>query len=295
MAEVHLARRFGASGWEKTVAIKLLRPEHRGHAELERLLISEARLGANFSHPGLVHVHDLGLAGTIYYVCMDYVDGGDLAASLAGRRMPTALALLVAEQLASALAYVHALTDDRGRPLGLVHRDVSPTNVLVSRAGAVKLSDFGIAKATAEGDRTWGRLRKGKEAYMAPEQITGDPLTGAADVFALGVVLYELLLGRRPFDGAGPLEMMESIRLAELPEDHDFGGVAPDVELLLRSTLVRDPLARMPGGAAALARELQRARRSEQPVGASELAAWMDTASQPPAGAQALETLAMED
>lgn len=304
MAEVHLARRFGASGWEKIVAIKLLRPEHRGHPELERLLITEARLGARFAHPGLVGVHDLGLAGAIYYVCMDYVDGGDLAALLAGRRMPTALALFVAEQLASALAYVHALTDDAGRPLGLVHRDVSPTNVLVSRAGAVKLSDFGIAKATAEGDRTWGRLRKGKYAYMAPEQITGDPLTGAADLFALGVVLHECLLGRRPFDGPGPLELMESIRLAQLPADHDFGGLEPELETLLRSTLVRDPLARMQGGAAALARAIQRARRRYEPVGAMELAAWIDWAAGAEAaqeaqslaaGAAGLETLGMDD
>jgi serine/threonine-protein kinase len=295
MAEVHLARRFGASGWEKIVAIKLLRPEHRGHPELERLLISEARLGARFAHPGLVHVHELGLAGGIYYVCMDYVDGGDLAAMIAGRRMPTALALFVAEQLASALAYVHALTDEGGRPLGLVHRDVSPTNVLVSRTGEVKLSDFGIAKATAESDRTWGRLRKGKYAYMAPEQITGDPLTGAADVFALGVVLHECLLGRRPFDGSGPLELMESIRRAQLPADHDFGGLEPELEALLRRTLVRDPNMRLPGGAATLARELQRARRHDEPVGAPELAAWIDWADPQPAGQPALETLGMDE
>lgn len=304
MAQVHLARRFGASGWEKIVAIKLLRPEHRGHPELERLLISEARLGARFAHPGLVHVHDFGLAGAIYYVCMDYVDGGDLATLLAGRRMPTALALFVAEQLASALAYVHALTDDLGRPLGLVHRDVSPANVLVSRAGAVKLSDFGIAKATATGDLTWGRLRKGKYAYMAPEQIIGEALTAAADLFALGVVLHECLLGRRPFDGKGPLELMESIRLAQLGVDHDFDKLEPELQALLRSTLVRDPLARMPGGAAALTRELQRCRRNHEPVGAIELAAWVDwskvdAAAQriepPSAAAAALETLGMDD
>jgi serine/threonine-protein kinase len=241
---------------------------------------------------------------------MDYVDGGDLAALLGGRRMPTALALFVGEQLASALAYVHALTDDGGRPLGLVHRDVSPTNVLVSRSGAVKLSDFGIAKATAEGDRTWGRLRKGKYAYMAPEQITGDPLTGAADVFALGVMLHECLLGRRPFDGQGPLELMESIRLAQLPEDHDFEGLEPELQALLRSTFVRDPLARMPGGAAALARGLQRCRRHDEPVGASELAGWLDwpdasdggsevgapqEAESPAVGAVGLETLGMDE
>ncbi len=200
MAEVHLARRFGASGWEKMVAIKVLRAEQRGHVDLERLLIAEARLGARFDHPGLVAVHDLGLTRGIYFVCMDYVDGGDLRSLLCRRSLPHHLALYIGEKLAAALAYVHSLTDSKGRALGLVHRDVSPGNVLLSRSGAVKLSDFGIAKATAAADRTWGRLHKGKYAYMAPEQIVGAPLSGSADIFALGVTLHELLLGRRPFD-----------------------------------------------------------------------------------------------
>ena len=302
MAEVHLARRFGASGWDKIVALKLLRPEHRGRAELERLLLSEAKLGARFAHPGLVHVHDLGLADGIYYLCMDYVDGCDLAALLARAPLPPALALLVGEQIAAALAYVHQLTDERGRPLGLVHRDVSPTNVLVSRTGEVKLSDFGIAKATAEGDRTWGRVRKGKYAYMAPEQISGEGLTAAADLFALGVTLHECLLGRRPFDGEGPLELMESIRRAELDADHDFGELEPDLVALLRRSLARDAGAR--GDAEGFARTLQLARRRHAPAGTRELAGWVrgnlvasEDRGEAPAegGAVGFETLGMDE
>jgi serine/threonine protein kinase len=298
MAEVYLARRFGASGWEKTVALKLLRPEHRGRAEFERLLIGEARLGARFAHPGLVSVHDLGLADAIYYVCMDYVDGRDLAALIARRALPRALALAIAEQLAAALAYVHTLTDAAGRPLGLVHRDVSPANVLISRTGEIKLSDFGIAKSTTTGDETWGRLRKGKYAYMAPEQINGEPLTGAADVFALAVTLHECLLGRRPFDGDNPREVMESIRQARLGSTHDFGDLhdeLPELVALLRRALAREPTQR--GDAAEFARALAQARRRQPAVGAFDLAAWVREAleERKPVVDVGLETLGMEE
>ncbi|WP_157595684.1 serine/threonine-protein kinase [Plesiocystis pacifica] len=297
MAEVHLARRYGASGWDKQVAIKVLRPEHRGRSDFERLLIGEARLGSRFNHPGLVSVHDLGLAGSIYYVCMDYVDGRDLSALMRRRRLPAPLALLVGEQLASALAYVHALTDEHGRSLGLVHRDVSPGNVLLSRSGAVKLSDFGIAKATAA-DATWGRLRMGKYAYMAPEQLTGGALTGAADLFALGVTLHECLLGRRPFDGHDPDDTMDAIRRAEFGPNHDFGGLDEELVAVLRSTLARDASRRMPGGAVGLARALNEARRRYPPVAMVDLGAWVrETLDGDPgaSGVMVLETLGMDD
>lgn len=275
MAEVHLACRYGASGWEKRVAIKVLRPELRGRADFERLLIREARLGARFAHPGLVSVHDLGLADGVYYVCMDFVDGDDLAALMrrSDAGLPRPVALLICEQLAATLAYVHALTDSHDRDLGLVHRDVSPGNVLLSRAGAVKLSDFGIAKATAVDDATWGRLRLGKYAYMAPEQITGEALTGAADLFALGVTLHECLLGRGPFAGDTALALMEAIRQAELPPDHDFGDLQPALVTVIRRALAREPSRRVP--AIELARTLQLARRGLPPVGPADLGAWV--------------------
>ena len=275
MAEVYLARRYGAAGWDKQVALKVLRPEQRGRAELERLLISEARLGARFAHPGLVQVHDLGLADGIYYVCMDYIDGRDLAALLGRRALPGALGLLIAEQLAATLAYVHSLADPSGRPLGLVHRDVSPGNVLVSRTGEIKLSDFGIAKATAERDQTWGRLRMGKYAYMAPEQLSGEALGPAADLFALGVTLHECLLGRRPFEADNPAALMEAIGRAQLPADHDFGELEPALIALLRRLLHRDPARRLGEGAADLARALSGLRRRHPPVGVFDLAAWV--------------------
>src|SRR5688572_21566443 len=200
MAEVWLALAYGASGFEKKVAVKLLLPECRGHGELERLLIEEARLGARLSHRNLVGVHDLGIDEGTYYVRMDFVDGVDLATRLRRGRPAPELALLVAWEVALALEYVHGVADDAGRPLGLVHRDVSPANILVSRAGEVKLADFGVAKATMLADLTREGVRKGKYAYMSPEQVAGDPLTPRSDHFGLGVTLMELLAGRRPYD-----------------------------------------------------------------------------------------------
>ena len=275
MADVHLGRRYGAAGFEKDVAIKVLRPEHREDPERLRLFLAEARLGARFDHPGLVQVHDLGLDGDLYYMVMDRVDGLDLAALIARRPLPRPLALHVGEEVALALAHVHGLADDAGRPLGVVHRDLSPANLLIARSGAVKLIDFGIAKATAQGDVTWGRLRKGKFAYMAPEQVLGAVVSDASDRFALAVVLCELLLGRRPFDGDDPLTTMQAIRDAAPPPPAFFADLSPALVDLLRRCLSREPSHRL-ADSAALARALRRIRVDEgHHAGPLDLAAWL--------------------
>ncbi len=286
MAEVHLGLRYGASGFEKHVALKLLRPEFRGRGELERLLIAEARLGARLCHPGLVSVHDLGCEHGIYYLCMDYIDGADLAALVRAQPLPRVLALWIAEQLALALVYVHSLADERG-PLGLVHRDLSPRNVLLSRTGEVKLADFGIAKATALRDQTWGRLVKGTFAYLSPEQAAGAPLTGHSDQFGLGVTLGELLVGRRPFDGdgEGPLPTLANIREAVVPAGY-LEGLPEAVAQLLRRCLARDPSDRYPD-LATVARTVAAVRRDLPAAGSLELAAWVRAAlagDEPPPG-----------
>jgi eukaryotic-like serine/threonine-protein kinase len=270
MAQVFLALAYGASGVEKRVALKTLLPELQGSGELEQLLIDEAKLGAQLTHRNLVQVHELGTADGVYYVRMDFVDGADLA-TLSRRARPSAeLALLVAEEIALALSYVHRATDDAGRPLGLVHRDVSPSNILVSRAGEVKLADFGVAKATMLADITRANVRKGKYAYMSPEQVTGEPIGPASDQFALGVTLMELVSGRRPYDGDGPLETMEKIREATPP-------VVDDLPAELRS-IVRRCLARAPADRFADAESLRVAiasvRRGLPSVGEPDLARW---------------------
>jgi len=274
MAEVFLAVAHGASGFEKRVALKTLLPELQGDGEYERTLIEEARRASSFQHRNLVAVHDLGLAGGVYFVRMDWVDGADLAALLARGRPSVPEALLIAEELAHALAYLHGLADDAGRALGLVHRDVSPANVLLSRAGDVKLGDFGIAKATLLADITRGAARKGKYAYMSPEQVTGAALTARSDQFSLGITLYEMLTGARPFDAGSPLETMERVREAIPP---DLSALDVDLAAIVTRCLARDPARRF-DDALRLARALATARRTRAPAGPEELSRWVSDA-----------------
>lgn len=208
MAEVFLAIAHGASGFQREVAIKTLAPEHAGDPALERALIREATLGAGLRHRNLVAIHQLGVDDGAYYVVMQYLDRGDLR----DRVLPLPLAIHVARELAHGLAYLHAATDARGLPLGLVHRDLSPANVLVSASGDVVLGDFGIAKATAHADLTGAGARKGTYAYMSPEQLAGEPVTPASDQFSLGATLVELATGASPFAGDTPWAIMEAIR-----------------------------------------------------------------------------------
>ncbi|MBL9008062.1 MAG: serine/threonine protein kinase [Myxococcales bacterium] len=283
MAEVYEAMVYGGSSFEKKVAIKVLLPELRGRGDLERILIDEARLGARLVHRNLVQVHDLGLDGDIYYVRMDLIDGADLASlirpasgsSAASERRvkcpPVELSLLVAEEIAVALDFVHRFCDDAGRPLGLVHRDISPSNILISRSGEVKLADFGIAKATHLTEITRGNVRKGKYAYMSPEQVDNQRLTSASDQFALGVTLMELCLGRRPYDAESVMGTMERIRQAAPPDLHGLGGELPTI---IRRCLARDPAARY-ATTEQLRRELARLRRYLPLVTCSDLGQWV--------------------
>lgn len=271
MAEVFLARAVGASGFEKRVAIKVLKTEHQGDGELERMLIEEAKLGAKLAHSNLLTVHDLGVADGVYYVRMDYIEGADLDTLRRSELPSPELALLVAEQIALALSYVHSLTDTEGRPLGLVHRDVSPSNVLLSRGGEVKLADFGIAKATMLSENTAASIRRGKYAYMSPEQIAGEPLSSRSDQFGFGVMLFELLVGRRPYDGPSPLDVMDRIRDAAPP---DVEMLDADLGAIVATCLEKRPDERFET-AESLQRALASARRRRDATSALDLARWV--------------------
>ncbi|HEY4177142.1 MAG TPA: serine/threonine-protein kinase [Kofleriaceae bacterium] len=276
MAEVFLARAFGASGFERLVAIKTLAPELAGEAELERALVHEATLGARLAHRNVRSVLGLDVAtdGAYhgYYVVLEYLDGGDLATLLRAGPLPESLALHVAHEVALGLAYLHGARDERGLPLGIVHRDVAPANILVSTSGDTKLADLGIAKATALADRTAAGTRKGRHAYMAPEQLAGERVSPAADQFGLAVTLVELLTAHRPFAGqdadAPPWVLLEQMKDAP-----DLDGVAPDLVPILEQALAPEPAARFASGD-----ELRRAIRDRQlsrgPAGPSELGEW---------------------
>jgi eukaryotic-like serine/threonine-protein kinase len=265
MAQVLLALAVGASGFQKHVALKTLLPELVGDGELERLLIEEARLMAGLSHRGLVQVHDLGVDDGVYYVRLDWVDGVDLRAL---RPLPVELVLLIAEELAAVLAYVHAACDAQGRPLGLVHRDVSPSNVLVSRSGEVRLADFGLAKATRLRDVTRANQRKGTYAYMSPEQAAGEPLSAASDQFSLGATLYELATGRRPFEADTVHGTLDAIARSE----PDLEALPPALRPLLGRCLGRAASSRY-ASMAELGHAIAAARLHVAPVGPLDLAA----------------------
>lgn len=264
MAEVFKATAFGASGFEKTIALKLLREEYVGDSTWERMFLEEARLQATLVHRGLVQAHDFGAVEGRPWVRLDWIDGADLSALAGGAPVPEPIARAVIADIVTALAFLQRATDQRGRPLGLVHRDVSATNVLVSLAGEVKLGDFGIAKATLLKEQTRGGVRKGTYASMSPEQVAGKPLTGASDVFSAGGLLFELLTGARPFDGATPVETMERIREATPSFDALPASLRPTVKQMLE----KDPAAR-PTDLHALTKTLR-----EQAADEFELASW---------------------
>lgn len=252
MAEVFKATAFGASGFEKTIALKLLREEHVGDSAWERMFLEEARLQARLVHRGLVQAHDFGAVDGRPWVRLDWIYGADLGALARGSPVEEPIARFVIAEVLTALSFLHGQSDERGRPLGLVHRDVSATNVLLSRAGEVKLGDFGIAKATLLKDQTRGGVRKGSYAYMSPEQVSGRPLSGASDVFSAGVLFVELLTGARPFDGATPVETMDRIKEATPALDAIPEALRADIAAMLS----KDPTQR-PGRLPELSRALR--------------------------------------
>jgi serine/threonine protein kinase len=200
MGAIYVGTKHGAGGFEKQVVLKQLRPEYTQQPEFIELFLREARLSAVLDHANIVHTIDLVRAGDDYFMVMEYVRGGDLRilikrARKRKRRLGPAAALYIAREVLAALAYAHARTSPNGKPLGLIHRDVSPSNILLSAAGEVKLTDFGIAKATTH-HSTFYRVR-GKIGYMSPEQARSQRLEPRSDVYSAAVILWEMLTGEK--------------------------------------------------------------------------------------------------
>ena len=205
MAEVFLAQQRGFEGFDRRVAVKRILPHLADAPDFIKMFLGEAKLAAQLTHPNIVHIYDFGKVDADYFIAMEYVDGvhaGQLfkigeRSNPKPERMPPTLVARLGADAAAALNYAHELRAPNGQPIGLVHRDVSPANLMVSFDGVVKLCDFGIAKAAALGDRLTnpGHV-KGKYAYMSPEQTTGAPLDGRSDVFSLAIVMWELLTGK---------------------------------------------------------------------------------------------------
>jgi serine/threonine-protein kinase len=231
MAEVFRAKTLGAAGFEKDVAIKRILPQLSSDEEFVRMFIDEARLAARLAHRNIVQIFDFDQTDGAYYIAMELIDGCDLrrlaaAEARRGRRLPVGAAVYVAAETLKALAYAHARQLD-GRPLGLIHRDVSPHNILISRAGEVKLSDFGIAKAQARASATGSGVIKGKLSYMSPEQARGWPVDQRTDLFSAGIVLWELLAGMRLFDGDSEQEILARVARCQVPSPRAHNDAVP--------------------------------------------------------------------
>ena len=223
MAELFKAEQRGVQGFQKIVAIKRILPHFSANEDFVTMFIDEAKLAAQLTHPNIVQIFDLGEAGGSYYIAMEYVNGLDLRALLRkareyGAPFPEQVAAFIVMKVASALDYAHRKRGFDDRELKLVHRDISPQNVILSTEGAVKLVDFGIAKAASKASHTMEGALKGKLLYMSPEQATGQPLDNRSDLYSLGLVLFELLTGERCFQADSELGVLEKVRLGRIAD-----------------------------------------------------------------------------
>ena len=283
MAEIWLARQGGAQGFEKLVVIKRILPHLAENPEFVEMFLDEARLVAHLSHPNIAQIYDLGHEDGSYFIAMEHVHGENLRTVLKRRgelglgALPGPLVARIGAACCQALAYAHAATDAGGRPLNVVHRDVSPQNLLLAYDGQVKVVDFGIAKAATQAVETRTGVLKGKYSYMSPEHCKGDPLDGRSDLFALGVVLWELVSGRRLYSRTTDMQTFMAICNEPPPSLAEVGAeVSASLDSVIRRALEKDRDARFADGyqmADALERYL---RELEAPVTQRDLAASME-------------------
>jgi serine/threonine-protein kinase len=242
MAEVFVAESAGIEGFRKQVAIKRVLPQLSRNNQFIEMFLDEARLCARLAHSNVVSVFDIGVGDNTYFIVMEYVDGADLKQVIeyqkkSGRPMPVEAACFIATKICQGLAYAHDLRDQEGEPLEIVHRDVTPANVLITRNGEVKIVDFGLAKASSQLAESDAGVIKGKFGYLAPETVMELPVDRRVDVFAAGIILWEMLSGRRLFLGDTDYQTVKLVRDAQIPS---LPNVPPQLEEILRTALARD-------------------------------------------------------
>jgi serine/threonine-protein kinase len=252
MAEVFLGEATSVQGFKKRVAIKRVLPHLASHTNFIGMFLDEARLGARLTHANIVSVFDIGKSDNSFFIVMEFVDGTNLKKIMETLRLkeevfPLKDVIYIAMETCRGLSYAHELVDDDGHPVELVHRDVSPPNILISKRGEVKVTDFGLAKARTQLERTDPGVVKGKFSYLSPEVATGQNIDQRADIFALGVCLWEMLAGRRLFLGDTDYETVQAVSNADVPS---LIGVHPEVdpqfESLILKSLAKDPDDRFP-------------------------------------------------
>jgi len=247
MAEVFRAESAGLEGFKKLVAIKRVLPHLSEKKQFIGMFLDEARVSAHLSHSNCVQVFDIGVGDNTYFIVMEFVDGSDLKGVIEHKRkgsqiFPVEEATLICVRICEGLSYAHELTDSKGRNLHIVHRDMSPPNVLLTRFGEVKIVDFGLAKANSQLERSEPGIIKGKFSYLSPEAAQGMPVDARTDVFAVGIILWELLAGRRLFLGDSDLETVRLVQRAEIPPLRQFNPKVPaELEKILARSLAQDP------------------------------------------------------
>ena len=250
MAEVFVAKAFGVEGFERLLAIKKILPTMGEDAEFISMFVDEARIAVQLSHANIVQVLELGKHDENLYIAMEYISGRDLRQVIDRFRkrqqpMPIPQACLMVAEVCEALDYAHRKRDASGRPLGIVHRDVSPQNVLVSFEGETKLIDFGIAKAESRLQKTQAGILKGKFSYMSPEQVKGLPIDSRSDIFAAGILLWELICGEKLFTGDSDFAILEKVRQGLVPAPRSITRACPEaLEKVILKALATEPTQR---------------------------------------------------
>ncbi len=246
MAEVFLAEMETVKGFKKTVAIKRIRPNLIKEEKFVKMFMDEARLSLFLQHANIASVFDVGMSEKHFFIVMEYVEGLNLKSVLELLQNPTLpphMAVFVMQNVCEALHYAHTLRDSStGEPFHIVHRDISPPNILISKAGEIKLVDFGLAKASSQGEKSEPGVIKGKYSYLSPEAAAGLEVDHRTDIFAAGIILFELITGRRLFLGENNYETVLQVKEARVPRLSTLvPSVHPELERIVAKALERDP------------------------------------------------------
>ncbi len=256
MAEVFRAKITSSHGFEKILVIKRILPHLAADPNFVSMFIDEAKLTAQLTHPKIVQVLDFGEVRGQFFTALEFIDGFDALGLLriaAQKRVhiPRALAVFIISEVLEALDYAHNARDMEGKPMQIVHRDISPSNIFMSKRGDVKLGDFGIAHAQRRESKTQAGTLKGKYGYMSPEQVVGRPIDARSDLFAVGVLFAELLTGRRLFSAPADLDVLLKVRDVKLDRLDKYGAdLPPALAKLIRHALKKNPDDRLPSAAA---------------------------------------------
>jgi serine/threonine-protein kinase len=252
MAEVFRAESEGLQGFRKQVAIKRVLPHLSSKKKFISMFLDEARLSAQLSHSNCVQVFDIGVGDSAFFIVMEFVDGANLKAVIehlrkTGKDFPVEAAAHICLEICKGLAYAHELTDPQGVPLHIVHRDMSPPNVLITKHGEVKIVDFGLAKANSQLEKSEPGIIKGKFSYLAPEAAMAQEVDARTDIFAVGIILWELLAGQRLFLGDTDFQTVKKVQAAVVPSISQINKkVPPELEKIIAKALARDPAQRYP-------------------------------------------------